>query len=96
MTALREKGLDYIKYLTTIERSTRIIMTSDGRLGLAPSVSEPGDIVAIIKGARAPSLLRPREHSCQYRIIGQVYVRGLMFGEALKKQNFGFKDIEIG
>jgi hypothetical protein len=51
MTALRGKGIDYVKYLTTFEKSTRIIMTNGGRLGLAPSVSKPGDVVAIIKGA---------------------------------------------
>jgi len=50
MTALRGKGIDYVKYLTTFEKSTRIIMTDGGRLGLAPSVSKPGDVVAIIKG----------------------------------------------
>ena len=95
MTALRGKGIDYVKYLTTFEKSTRTTMTDGGRLGLAPSVSKPGDVVAIIKGARAPFILRPNQCGFVYKIIGQVYIRSLMFGEALETKDFNFKEIEI-
>jgi hypothetical protein len=95
MTALREKGIDYVKYLTAFEKSTRIIVTDGGRLGLAPSMSKPGDVVAIIKGARAPFILRPNQCGSVFKIVGQVYIRGLMFGEALETKGFNFKDIEI-
>jgi hypothetical protein len=30
-----------------------------------------------------------------YKIIGQVYIRSLMFGEALETKDFDFKEIEI-
>jgi hypothetical protein len=94
MAALREKGIDYIKYLMTVEKSTRVIVTNSGMLGLAPSVSKPGDVVAIVKGARAPFILRSNERGgCQYKIVGQAYIRGMMFGEVLEITDF--KEIEI-
>ncbi len=36
--ALQENGVDFIKCLNTIDISTRIIVTKEGRLGLAPSI----------------------------------------------------------
>jgi CII-binding regulator of phage lambda lysogenization HflD len=42
--AIRSKRIDYVKYLNTIDKSTRIIVTENGRLGLAPTVSKLGDV----------------------------------------------------
>lgn len=93
--AVREKGIDYVKYLSTIDKSTRIIVTRKGRLGLAPSVSQPGDVVAIIQGARAPFVLRQCDDRRRFHIVGQAYVRNLMSGEALERRGFSFKDFLI-
>jgi hypothetical protein len=93
--AVREKGIDYVKYLSTIDKSTRIIVTRKGRLGLAPSVSQPGDVVAIIQGARAPFVLRQCDDRRRYHIVGQAYVRNPMSGEALESRGFSFEDFLI-
>jgi hypothetical protein len=102
--ALQEKDVDYIKCLNTIDVSTRIIVTKEGRLGLAPSVTDVGDGVAVLKGARAPFILR-RCGNRRFKIIGQAYIRGVMFGEALGSEEFKkfclqnntslFKDVSI-
>ena len=88
----RERG---IEYLNTIDRSTRVIVTRDGRLGLAPSAFEVGDIIAIIRRARASFILRNQGCARRFKVVGQAYIRGIMFGEAREKKGFAFQQIEI-
>jgi hypothetical protein len=48
-------------------------------LGLAPQCVEVGDVVALLRGSKTPCLLRPLE-SGRWRIIGQCYLDGWMYG----------------
>lgn len=52
-------------------------------LATVPSMAEEGDCVAVIGGCHLPYVLRPSGDS--YRIVGQCYADGIMFGEALKE-----------
>lgn len=53
-------------------------------VGLAPSGAEVGDVVCVIRGAQAPFVLRPDGRG-RYRVVGEAYVDGIMFGESLEK-----------
>ena len=70
----------------------RMVLTRSGYLGLAPGTAEPGDCVAIVKGAKVPLILRPVE-DIKWELIGDSYVHGIMHGEAFEEQKC--KDMEI-
>lgn len=62
----------------------RLFCTEEGRLGLGPKPvgQEAGctDEVWILHGAKVPFILR-REEGDRYRIVGETYVHGIMYGE---------------
>ncbi|OCL05183.1 hypothetical protein AOQ84DRAFT_299424, partial [Glonium stellatum] len=49
-----------------------------------------GDVVCILFGADVPFILRKTETG--YRLVGESYVHGIMYGEAIKM----FEDGELG
>jgi hypothetical protein len=58
-------------------------VTRKGHLVLGPEYVKRGDFVALIKGAQVPFVLR-RQHNEKYQLIGEVYVDGIMDGEAME------------
>ncbi|KAI0424489.1 heterokaryon incompatibility protein-domain-containing protein [Xylaria sp. FL1042] len=62
----------------------RIMRTRQGYLGLAPAVTQVGDRVVLIKGMRAPAILRPCNQG--WELIGDCYVHGCMNGEAFQPE----------
>ncbi|KAJ4290921.1 hypothetical protein N0V90_010117 [Kalmusia sp. IMI 367209] len=60
----------------------RFAASLDGYLALVPVSSLPGDILCIVMGAAVPFVLRPLDGG--YKLIGECYVHGLMYGEVLK------------
>jgi len=63
----------------TINR--RMVKTERGYIGLVPRETRLGDEVVLIAGAVAPFILRPMG-SNRYRIVGDCYICGIMYGEA--------------
>ena len=75
----------------------RLFQTRDGYIGLGPARMEVGDEIWILKGGSMPFLLRPAgeyefkrvsggKRHC-YRLVGECYVHGLMYGEAVEDRN---------
>ena len=74
----------------------RMIVTEQGRIGLAPRDSNPGDEIFILVGSPAPFVLRSlnkntatenlEETVPSYSVIGNGYVHKVMSGEALKEE----------
>ena len=65
--------------------TTRILArTSDRRVGWVPQHTKPGDLVALIRGAPFPFILR-RADDEHYTIVGDAYIVGIMQGEACPK-----------
>ena len=94
-----DRGLDYLEYLqgknmplcvialrTSGYKGSKILKPFSLRhiFGLAPAVCRRGDVVMIIKGARAPFIFR-RVGENQYRNMGQAYIREMMQGEIVDK-----------
>ncbi|KAI0377172.1 heterokaryon incompatibility protein-domain-containing protein [Hypomontagnella monticulosa] len=65
-----------------IER--RPCITKNGLVGLAPPDSVPGDRVALLQAGRVPVVLR--QDGDGYRLIGEAYVHGAMYGEMFDDQ----------
>lgn len=80
--------LDEMNSLSTMDST--LIVTEDGRLGMAPYSSEIGDEIHIIPGSRVPYVLRPVENQAAqgsgvgtdaipaYTVIGDCYLHGCM------------------
>lgn len=61
-----------------------MIYTEKGYLGLGPGriTPQPGDIVAVLFGARPCYLLRP--FGQYFKLLGSCHIQGLMQGEAIE------------
>jgi len=63
-------------------------LTKTGHLALSSEHVERGDVVALIKGAQVPFVLR-RQSDGRYGLISEAYVDGIMDGEAADPSKFG-------
>jgi hypothetical protein len=66
-----------------ITRCRSLIVTEKGRLGLGPTSTQPGNVIAFVKNAKVPFLLDSLSDSV-YEYVGEAYIHGLMFGELAK------------
>lgn len=79
----------HVKYYC---RNRRFFTTENGYWGLGAPGLQPGDVCVIIYGADVPFILRPIPGRHQYKLVGQCYISGAMYGEFLEKSQDG-KDI---
>lgn len=88
---------DYFKEYGT---NRRFFTSVGGYFGLGPSCMEQEDVCAISFGADVPIILRPTETDGTFRLVGQAYMHGVMYGEVVNKWNAsgqasGWEDICI-
>ena len=79
---------------------------SDDYIGLGPDFMLPGDKIFLARGAKWPLLLRgvqnnrsseqlERANTIQYRLVGECYVHGIMFGEFVKSRESKLEAVHI-
>jgi hypothetical protein len=56
-------------------------VTESGYAGLLPASVAVGDEICLLHGGAVPFVLRKR--NCSYLLIGECYIHGIMYGEAL-------------
>ncbi|KAF7556965.1 hypothetical protein G7Z17_g1034 [Cylindrodendrum hubeiense] len=62
------------------------LTTRNGWFGFGPINTAPGDVVCIIAGADVPFVLRPVGDS--FKLVGECFIHGLMFGELFEDGPF--------
>lgn len=62
----------------------RAIVTESGHIGLGPMAVEPGDVVCILRDAVMPMVLRLVDGGNSFKVVGESYIHGIMFGEVGK------------
>ena len=72
-------------------RRRRFFATRDGRIGLGPSDTQVGDAVCVLFFCPTPYILRQRPVGTS-QLIGEAYVHGLMYSEALDMLDQGLVD----
>ena len=86
-TETRGSELLYGKFLERIRSCCghrRLFVTNRGYMGLGPWNAEVGDQVCVLLGGKTPFLLRARrEQLCEYTLVGELYVYGIMEGEGM-------------
>lgn len=76
----------------------QFVTTRHGRMGLAPLGVQAGDTVCVFEGSVTPFILRFGDEGQPATFIGEVYIHGLMSGEALDLEDQGlakFEDVVI-
>ena len=79
-----------------MQAGRRLITTTKGYIGLAPSGVKRGDKVCVLLGCHVPMILRA-VHG-HYQVIGDAYVHGMMHGEAvdgLESGTYALKDFDL-
>ncbi|KAL8645135.1 MAG: hypothetical protein Q9226_007438 [Calogaya cf. arnoldii] len=71
-----------IRVINMMTEGRPLITTADGRLGLAPKGTIPGDIICVVLGCHSPLVLRPY-NNLSHQVVGACYIDSLMTGEAL-------------
>lgn len=79
--------------ILNLAKRGRYAITVAGRLCLMPFDVQEGDKVVVIKGCRAPYVLR--EDGNGFLSLGETYIRGLMHGEALEDERYTVQEILI-
>jgi hypothetical protein len=77
-----------------------LLRSTLGYLGLGPMNAQPGDQIWLVAGARTPFILRPVSRSSNpgpptFNFIGETYVHGIMYGEAVDGKNAQFMPISL-
>jgi hypothetical protein len=102
-------GRSYDRKITELERDKQIVrswrrifagycwdrrffLSSDGRMGLAPSEAEEEDLLCVPLGCPCPMVLTKVGN--EYVVLGEAYVDGLMYGEALELADRGELKVE--
>ncbi|MCJ1238061.1 hypothetical protein MMC14_006049 [Varicellaria rhodocarpa] len=62
-------------------------------MGWAPPDAQVGDLICVLLGGRVPFLLRP--HGNMFRLIGELYIHGLMEGQAMKMKDVKTQEIRL-
>jgi hypothetical protein len=45
---------------------------------------QPADVMCVILGGNMPFILRPKHIKSNYRLLGDSYLHGMMYGEAVE------------
>lgn len=91
---------NYGVYFKQYGTNRRFFTSVGGYFGLGPRCMEQGDVCAILFGADVPFILRPTETGGTFRLVGQAYMHGVMYGEVVNEWDVcgevsGWKDICI-
>lgn len=69
--------------LTRMDRfmlTRRLVVTEKGLIGATYPFAERGDVIFVFEGCGNPILMRPMGQ--RFMLVGQIYVHGIMYGEA--------------
>lgn len=77
---------------TVRKKARRLMVTSEGIVGMAPCRAREGDVLAIVFGCNIPLVLRNVGQS-SYQVIGEGYAHGFMNGEVTGLVERGVKNI---
>jgi hypothetical protein len=68
---------------TEVCKGRALAMLSNFWLALAPQQVQPGDCICVLHGSTVPWVLRPTDEEGKYEVVGQCFVDGIMYGEAV-------------
>ncbi|RYP51281.1 hypothetical protein DL768_003378 [Monosporascus sp. mg162] len=73
-----------ITQMVTACQPKAFALTKKGYMGLVPQGTAEGDVVVIFVGATVPHILRKTREGDGFLLVGETYVHGIMYGEAVR------------
>jgi Heterokaryon incompatibility protein (HET) len=91
----REPGSSarFLSAVRNVCAGRRVFHTCERRLGLGPGILQKGDLICVFLGGTVPYVIRPITKST-YCLVGECYVNGYMFGEAIKEWKDGKRRVQ--
>jgi hypothetical protein len=83
----RTLAFQYVRHAAEATKRKSFFITEKGYMGLGPGMIKNGDKVCILFGCQHPLLLRKIGEV--YRLVGEIYVYGMMRGEMIEKFEAG-------
>ncbi|KAG9235262.1 heterokaryon incompatibility protein-domain-containing protein [Amylocarpus encephaloides] len=86
----------WVQFSVAVTWDRRFFLSTEGTMGVAPESSLEGDVICIPLGCPHPMILRRDDD--HYIIIGEAFVDGYMYGEAmelLEKGKLELRDFEL-
>ncbi|KAE8443919.1 hypothetical protein EG329_001229 [Mollisiaceae sp. DMI_Dod_QoI] len=83
LNGLSPKELETFDYVFKNCAHRSLFKSNLGHIGLAPAEAKPGDIITALLGCPSAMILRHMPHSDQYKIVGEAFCQGTVYGEAL-------------
>ena len=74
--------MHFANHIQSIINARKVFITSQGYIGIGPTVARKGDVCFLPFGARTPFILRPTGGDT-FRLINESYISGFMQGEAM-------------
>ncbi|KAK4447101.1 hypothetical protein QBC34DRAFT_382624 [Podospora aff. communis PSN243] len=62
----------------------KFCVTENRLVGLVPPGAEDGDVICVIPGDRVPFAIRRLQDSDRWKLIGECYIEGIMYGQGSK------------
>ncbi|KAI1271639.1 HET-domain-containing protein [Xylaria sp. FL0933] len=82
----RTRKETYLSIISDWTRCRVLCRTKKGYLGWVPDITMVGDSIFIIMGAAVPFVVRPAGDGT-YKLIGECYIHGIMYGEGLEEKD---------
>ncbi|KAL9033031.1 MAG: hypothetical protein Q9214_007703 [Letrouitia sp. 1 TL-2023] len=94
---LDPEGLQFNTCVTAATVNRKFFMTAEGWMGTGPPTARQNDLVVVLNGGLTPYVLRPTwsetSHAgttySEFTILGDCYVHGIMYGEAMDRLDAG-------
>jgi hypothetical protein len=91
---LQETQLQYQDVVLRSSSSMNFCSTSSGKIGWIPRAAQVGDKICIFSGGPAPFVIREEEGGC-WKLIGDAYIHGIMYGEATEGDAVRWEPIQL-
>jgi hypothetical protein len=85
--SVAERASKYSRHIPGTWQGRSLCVTDNGRVGLVSQSCQPGDCLCIFLGANMPFALRKVEGQESFILVGDAYVDGVMYGEALQDRD---------
>ena len=94
--AYQTQSMSYTTALKGTLHKFRFTVTRKGYVGVVPYLTQVGDLVSIVKGARVPFVLRASAtRSGCFRLVGECYINDLMNGRSLSLQGIVQREFRL-
>jgi Heterokaryon incompatibility protein (HET) len=91
---LREAQIQYRDIVSRTSGGMDFCSTDGGRIGWIPRGTQVGDKICIFSGSKAPFIVRKMQDEC-YKLIGDAYIHGFMYGKDLDRDIIEWEDIQL-